>query len=217
MNHTEPFHFVTERRLVLLTGQKASNLKELLAILRDISGSSIFYHTHHRFLSHHWEKPVVYNDFALWAAEALQEFALAEQLSALDLLAYTSIRQVRDAIIAMITPLLPGLPARPRQCLPGNEFHFCRSRSFVMPTFIVAEDIEDFFSKLGRVSNVSLYFHFLEARLRLGRPTNDFSQWLIWRGAPELAAAVDRLDPYTRTLDELKQEMIDLGRSYGAH
>jgi Family of unknown function (DUF5752) len=217
MNHTEPFHFVTERRLVLLTGQKAANLKELLAILRDISGSSIFYHTHHRFLSHHWEKPVVYNDFALWAAEALQEFALAEQLSALDLLAYTSIRQVRDAIIAMITPLLPGLPARPRQCLPGNEFHFCRSRSFVMPTFIVAEDIEDFFSKLGRVSNVSLYFHFLEARLRLGRPTNDFSQWLIWRGAPELAAAVDRLDPYTRTLDELKEEIIDLGRSYGVH
>lgn len=216
MNHTEPFRFVTERRLVLLAGQKASNLPELLAILRDISGSSIFYHTHHRFLSHHWEKPVVYNDFALWAAEALQECALAERLSALDLLAYTSIRQVRDAIIAMITPFLPGPSAHSRQCLSGYEFHFCRSRSFVMPTFIVAEDIEDFFIRLRRVSNVSLYFHFLEARLRLGRPSNDFSQWLIWRGAPELATAIDRLDPYTRTLDELKEEIIDLGRSYGA-
>jgi hypothetical protein len=202
---------------VLLTGQKASNLPELSAILQDISGSSIFYHTHHRFLSHHWEKPVVYNDFALWAAEALQEFCLAEKLSALDLLAYTSVRQVRNVIIELIAPHLPNDAARPRQSLPGHEFHFCRSRSFVMPTSIVAEDIEDFFAKLNRVSNVSLYFHFLEARLRLGRPTNDFSQWLTWRGAPELAAAVDRLDPYTRTLDELKQEMIDLGRSYGAH
>lgn len=217
MDHTEPFHFVTERRLVLLTGQKAGNLPELLAMLRDISGSSIFYHTHHRFLSHHWQKPVVYNDFALWAAEALQEFALAEKLSALDLLTYTSIRQVRDAIIALTAPFVPEPSGNPRQCLPGHEFHFRRSKSFVMPTFIVAQDVEDFFAKLERVSNVSLYYHFLEARLRLGRPTNDFSQWLRWRGAPELADAVDRLDPYTRTLDELKEEIIDLGRNCGAH
>jgi hypothetical protein len=217
MDHTEPFHFVTERRLVLLTGLKAGNLVELLAILRGISGSSVFFHTHHRFLSHHWEKPVVYNDFARWTAEALQEFALAEKLSALDLLAYTSIRQVRDAIIALIAPFLPGPSGSPRQCLPGHEFHFRRSKSFVMPTFIVATDVEDFFAKLERVSNVSLYYHFLEARLRLDRPTNDFSQWLMWRGAPALAAAVDRLDPYTRTLDELKEEIIDLGRSCGVH
>jgi hypothetical protein len=217
MNHTEPFCFVTERRLVQLTGESAADLPGLLSILQNISGSSIFYHTHHRFLSHHWEKPVVYNDFALWAAEALQEFALAEKLAALDLLAYISIRQVRDAIIAQITPHLPAPSAQPRKCLPGHEFHFCRSKSFVMPTLIVAADPEDFFAKLGQVSNVSLYYHFLEARLRLGRPTNDFSQWLIWRGAPDLAAAIDRLDPYTRTLDELKQEIMDLGRDYGVH
>ena len=215
MNHTEPFRFVTERRLVQLTGQNARDLPELLSILHKISGSSIFYHTHHRFLSHHWEKPVVYNDFALWAADALQEFALAEKLAAVDLLAYISIRQVREAIIAQITSHLPVFQAR--RCLPGHEFHFCRSKSFVMPTQIVAEDPGDFFAKLAHVSNVSLYYHFLEARLRLGRPTNDFSQWLIWRGAPDLAAAIDRLDPYTRTLDELKQEIMELGRSYGVH
>jgi len=217
MNHTEPFRFVTERRLVLLTGQQARSLPELLWILRDISGSSIFYHTHHGFLSHHWEKPVVYNDFALWVGEALQELALAEELAALDLLAYTSIRQVRESIISRIEPHLPNPSVRPRQCLRGHEFHFCRSMSFVMPTLLVAEDIGDFFVKLGHVSNVSLYYHFLEARLRLGRPTNDFSQWLAWRGTPELAAAIDRLDPYTRTLDELRAEIIDLGRSHGFH
>ena len=46
MPHSEPFVFNTERRLVVLTGQKARNLPELLAILKRISGSSIFYHTH---------------------------------------------------------------------------------------------------------------------------------------------------------------------------
>ena len=41
MNHTEPFVFYTERRLVALTGQRASNLNQLLGNLRDVPGSSI--------------------------------------------------------------------------------------------------------------------------------------------------------------------------------
>jgi len=48
---------------------------------------------------------------------------------------------------------------------------------------------------------VSLYVHFLEAPVRLERRTNDFSQWLQWRGEVALADEVDRLDPYVVTLD----------------
>jgi Family of unknown function (DUF5752) len=70
MNPVGPFHFYTERRLVQLTGIKASNLAELLTDLKDVSGSSIFYHTQHRFLSHQFQKPFVYNDFAVWASAA---------------------------------------------------------------------------------------------------------------------------------------------------
>lgn len=217
MNHTEPFHFYTERRLVELTGRTARTLPELLSVLRDISGSCVFYHTHHLFLSHHFEKPVVYSDFADWTSEALQEDALAERLGAIDLMAFTSIRQLRDAIIALIEEHLNSASGRARECPPGDEFHFCKSKSFILPTGIVAHDVPEFFAKLPGITNVSLYFHFLEARLRLERQTNDFSQWLRGRGEGNLADAIDRLDPYIVTLDELKNQIVALERNHGVN
>jgi hypothetical protein len=212
---TEPFLFYTERRLVELTGLRARSLTELAAILRQVSGSSIFYHTHHLFLSHHFEKPVVYNEFALWAGEALQEQALAEKLAAVDLREFTSLRQLRQAILAIVEQHLRQPGGEQRIAPPGDEFHFCKSKSFVMPTGMVAHDVREFFALLPQVTNISFYFHFLEARLRLERPTNDFSQWLSWRGEIALAAAIDALDPYTRTLDELKADLLALGRRRG--
>jgi hypothetical protein len=217
MNHREPFRFFTERRLVELTGLKASNLLELSSILREVPGASIFYHTHHAFLSHHFEKPVVYSDFAVWVGEALQEDALAERLAAIDLLTFTTIRELREAILALIEEHLQNTGRRARECPPDDEFHFCKSKSFIMSTGVVAREVPEFFDKLPGITNISLYFHFLEARLRLGRPTNDFSHWLLGRGLPELAHAINALDPYSLTLDELKQEIIALGREYGGH
>lgn len=217
MNHSEPFHFHTERRLVQLTGLKARTLAELASLLHEVPGSSIFYHTHHLFLSHHFEKPVVYNQFATWVGEALQEEALAERLAAVDLLAFTSVRQVREAIVELVETHLRANGGRYRECPPGAEFHFCNSKSFIMATGLVARDVPDFFAKLPRITNICLFFHFLEARLRLERPTNDFSQWLSWRGEEELAQAINSLDPYSRTLDELKADIVALGAKYGVH
>jgi hypothetical protein len=215
MNPTEPFVFYTERRLVALTGLRASNLDQLLGNLHDVPGSSIFYHTHHMYLSHHFETPTFSNDFALWASEALQEDALGEKLAAIDLLSFTSIRDLREAIIATVEGNVGENGRRRRECPPGDEFHFCRSKSFIMRTGLVARDPKEFFDVLPQVTNVSLFFHFFEARLRLGRPTNDFSQWLAWRGEELLANSINALDPYSMTLDEFKEHIIALGRGRG--
>jgi len=215
MNQAQPFRFFTERRLVELTGLKARNLPELATILQTIPGSAVFYHTHHEFLSHHFEKPVVYNDFAVWVSEALQEDRLGEKLAAVDLLAFTTIRELRENLLALVAAHLKECKGKPRECPPGDEFYFCKSKSFIMPTGIVAQDPADFFAKLTGITTISLYFHFLEARLRLGRPTNDFSQWLLSRGQAQLATAINRLDPYTRTLPELKADLIKLGSKFG--
>ena len=215
MNDSAPFVFYTERRLVLLTGRKASNLPQLLGHLQEVSGASIFYHTHHQFLSHHFEKPVFYNDFANWAGRAVQEQRLAEKLTAVDLLAFSSIRQLREAIIAAISAFLSENGRSTRDCPPADEFHFCESQSFMMPTGIVAQDVPDFFVKVGRVTNVSLFFHFFEGRLRRERATNDFSQWLRYRSQERLADDIDHLDPYIMTLDELRDEIIRLGGEHG--
>ena len=216
MNHAQPFRFSTERRLIVLTGLSARNLRELAAGLKTISGSSIFYHTHHQYLAHHFQSPVVYNDFASWVFQALQEDALGEKLAAVDLLAFTTVRKLREAILKLIEARLQE-DGNLRECPAGNEFHFCKSKSFVMPTGIVAHNPVEFFVKLPAITNGSLYFHFFEARLRLGHTTNDFSNWLKSQGQPKLATAINQLDPYSRTLDELKEEILELGFKYGAH
>jgi hypothetical protein len=221
MGNQEPFVFQTERRLVMLTGRKARNLAELLDHIRQVSGSSIFYHTHQKYLSHHFETPVFHNDFASWVSLALLEEPLSEKLVAIDLLAFSSIRQLREAISATIEEYLTEIGGRLQECLPGQEFHFCESKSFIMPSGLVAQDVPDFFAKLPKVANTSLYFHFFEARLRLEKPTNDFSSWLHYCGAEELAEAIDKLNPYRMTMEELRDEIVRLGNSerlkHGCH
>jgi hypothetical protein len=210
---TKPFVFQTERRLVMLTGRSARNLAEMLDHIRHVTGSSVFYHTHHQYLSHHFEKPVFHNDFANWVSTALLEETLSEKLVAIDLLAFSSIRQLREAIIKTVEAYLDDIGGRLRDCLPGDEFHFSECKSFIMPSGIVAYDIPDFFAKLPLVTNSSLYFHFFEARLRLEQQTNDFSAWLCYRGDEKLAQAIDRLNPYLMTMEELREEIIKLGDS----
>ena len=208
MPHIEPFVFQTERRLVVLTGKRARNLNEMIKNIRQVSGSSIFYHTHHQYLSHHFEKPVFHNDFAIWVSSALLEEPLSEKLTAIDLLAFGSIRQLREAILDTMENYLKEIGGRLRDCLPGDEFHFCESKSFIMPSGLIAKDIPDFFTVLPIVTNTSLFFHFFEARLRLERPTNDFSAWFGYCGA-------EKLNPYLMTMEELKEEILKLGVSEG--
>lgn len=215
MAGTEPFRFYTEHRLIQLLGLRASNLTELHRLLHDVPGACIFYHTHHLFLAHHFEKPVVYNDFANWVDEALREEALGERLAAIDLLRYTTIRGLREDIIAVIDQHMQAPGWTDRRCPPGDEFYFAKSRSFPMPLGLEAHDPEQFFRTIPNLTPASLYFHFLEARLRLGRQINDFSAWMEAHGRDDLAAAIDRLDPYSLTLQELRDEIAEIGHRYG--
>jgi hypothetical protein len=209
-----PFVFHTETRLVVLTGHKASNLRELLCHLQQVSGSCVFYHTHVAYLTQHFERPRFYNEFANWVSHALQEERLAERLAAIDLLAITSVRDLRDAIAATIQKHVDADTKPQRRCPAGDEFHFCEAKSFIMPTGQVAQDVSQFFQTIEQVSNTCLHFHFFEARLRLERPTNDFSLWLGGLGETRLARRIDRLNPYAMTLDGLKHEIVKVGRRY---
>ena len=211
VNTVEPFAFHTERHLVVLTGRRAKNLAELQEHLHKVSGASIFYHTHYLFLTHNFGKPRFHNEFARWASQALQEEGLEERLTAIDLLAMTSIRDLREAIIATVEKYL-GDGKRLRECPPGDEFHFCEAKSFVTATGLVAHDARELFEMVGQSTDASLYFHFFQARLRLERPTNDFSMWLRNCGETRLAQAIDRLNPYDATLGELREQIVKIGR-----
>lgn len=203
-----PFVFCTERRLVRLTGRKARTLPELLAHIREVGGASIFYHTHHQYLTHHFERPIFYNDFAMWTATALLEPSLAERLAAIDMLELKSIRDLRDATVRTIEGHIDGARGRPRSAPYDRAFHFCQSQSFVMPINRIARNIREFAEILPGLTATSIFYHFFEAHLRLGRRSNDFSEWLAGEGHHPLAEKIAALNPYLLTMEHLKRRII---------
>ena len=207
---TAPFRFYTRLQMTELTGRRASNLQELTDTLRGVSGSSIYHHTH-RFLQQHQSlSPEPPNDFAYWIAGELGEEALAERLYSLDIMRFDSIRALREAIVATIEGYVRTNPlASLKFAAEGGEFHFLKSVSFIMPTRYEARDLREFADILSRITVDSIYYHVFESRLRLEKGKNDFSKWFEdCLGDRELAALVERLDPYTQTLEDLRRNLL---------
>jgi hypothetical protein len=124
---------------------------------------------------------------------------------------FRSLNLLRNRIVTMIDAYLEQRREL-RTAPPGEEFYFRESVSFIMPTGLVAYDLSEFADSVERIGFGSLAFHFFDARLRLERGENDFSEWLRARGEDALAAAIARLDPYTHTMDGLRKEVVRLVR-----
>jgi hypothetical protein len=93
----------------------------------------------------------------------------------------------------------------------GEEFYFIKSVSFILPTNYIVYDLREFAGVLKKITIDSIYFHIFEARLRLEKPTNDFSYWIENSlGDKELADEISGFDPYTRTLEDLRNKLIQI-------
>lgn len=205
------FRFFTERRLVEATGLRALTVRELVTHLKKVGGASIFYHTHASYLEHHFVRQRFYNDFATWISGSIQEHKLAEQVAGIDMMDYTTIRDLRNAIVRTIQNHLDERKGeRARKAPAGEEFHFCKAKSFVFPTGLEARSVPEFFECLRQISPLSLYYHVFESRLRLQRTTSDFAVWLTDMGAKDIADKINRLDPYALNLEELRERIISL-------
>lgn len=210
-----PFQFCTSLVLEEATGLRASTLPQLLSLLREVPESCIYHHTHYFLLAHQYLTLAPTNDFAYWVMEVLGEEALGERLAAIDIMSFNSLRQLREALVAMIEEYLQqAAVAKLRFVGEGEEFFFTKSMLLIMPTPHQASTLAEFAQALERVSLHTLYFHMFDARLRLGRPTNDFARWLGEQlGLRELAQQVERLDPYSQTLEELRGSLLALIRT----
>lgn len=205
-----PFRFSSSLNLSLLTNRRACDLAELLGHLRAVPGSVIYYHTHHFLAQHQYLSPEPPNDFAYWVTNVLQEDILGEQLAAIDLVQFRTIRELRERIITVIERYLEA--SRQLRTAPaGEEFHFRESVTFIVPTAHVAHTLREFGDCMEQIGFGALVFHFFDARLRLERGANDFSEWLASvLGEQALAERIAHLDPYTYTLDGLRKEVIRL-------
>lgn len=208
----EPFKFCTRLHLSELTGLRATTLNQLLALIKEVPGSCIYHHTHRFLQQHQYLSPEPPNDFSYWVMEVLGEGELGEKLVSIDTMQYSTIRDLREKISLTIEDYLRDSPfAKLKFARPGEEFHFIKSVSFILPTNYIAYDLKEFIEVLKKITLDSIYFHIFEARLRFEKPTNDFSYWIESSlGDKELAGKISSFDPYTRTLEDLRNTIIQI-------
>jgi hypothetical protein len=206
----EPFKFCTRLHLSELTGLRATTLGQLLALIKEVPGSCVYHHTHRFLQQHQYLSPEPPNDFAYWVTDILGEDELGEKLASIDTMQYPTIRSLRDKIAQTIEQYLNDSSfAKLKFARSGEEFHFIKSVSFILPTNYIVYDLKEFAGVLKKITIDSIYFHIFEARLRLEKPTNDFSFWIENSlGDKELADDISGFDPYTRTLEDLRKTLI---------
>lgn len=208
----EPFRFYTRLHLTELTGLKAANLEQLVELIKNVPGSSIYHHTHRFLQQHQYLSPEPPNDFAYWVAEILGDDNLGERLASIDTIQFTTIRSLREKIALTIEDYIKDNPSVKNKFADINEeFHFVKSISFVFPTNYYAYNLKEFAHILKKITIDSIYFHIFEARLRLEKGVNDFSNWVENSiGDRKLAEKISKLDPYAYTLEALRKTLIEI-------
>src|SRR5262245_39762865 len=199
-----PFYFNSAAHLLRISRDKAMNLQELLEALRTCSDACIFQHTFQTLEEHHFIREGFSNDFSHWAFSACNEVELAERLAALDVREFTSIAALRERLINIIDAYLQRNPrAATRDAM--EPFSLMGADVVVVPSPYVASNLEEFADGLRKVSIHGIYYHFIDARLRLKLDTNDFSVWLEEElGLTQAAERLNRIDIYTSTLEGVR-------------
>lgn len=203
-----PFYFNSAEHLLRLEPARAGNLRELHAAIASCSEDSVFQHTFRTLQEHHFIREGYSNDFAQWAYFACNEPALAEQLSAVDVREFTSIRSLRERLLETLADYLKR-NSDVRERTAREPFYFCSSSAMIVPTPFVARNLTEFAKALERINVHCLHYHFIEARLRLQLKSNDFSLWLQQQmGLNQAADLINRIDIYTTTLQGVRHRIL---------
>ena len=172
-----PFWFRECFLIPMPIGRKAINLRELLQAIREADEPVLYYHLLQSRLIQSTPAVEYPNDFAVWAASALQDSRLAEKLSSFDPFEYETLAEVRQAMVDIMEEYLWDLPNVP-WARPGLEFHFCEASTVVMRSEISASSLKEFCQALQKVGLDSIYYHFFESRWRLEpQDTEDSKKW----------------------------------------
>jgi len=205
-----PFTFVACLELHEFLGVRAENERQLADLIDDVSLDSIYYHTHAFLLRHKFMAGAYPNDFATWVAVQVRDRVLGERLAMVDPAAFPNLQALREELVWVIDDHLRGLALVPGIIL-GEPFEFIQSRIVEIPTGITVRSLQELRDALLDVDASAIYFHLVEARLRLGRGQNDFAAWLgQGLGLAELAAKVRAVDPYTGSIERARTRLIQL-------
>lgn len=201
----KPFEFKQSVIVHKSTGKSARDLRELRDMIALVSDESIFHHTYQYFLKGHILEYT--SDFSQWIGENLEEAALSELLSNIDPYGFRNVSDLREEILNVIDRYLESFP-EPRETIPGGEFYFVETISLIFPIGVKVKNLAEFLIAIKYIDNASIYYHFYEARTRLGSGVDDFSKWFEESlGKKELAENVRSIDPFMHNIDGIRQHL----------
>jgi len=205
-----PFEVMDCSLLIRMSGlPPAYNLRELRDRIAACSADVLYHHFCETPLSPSFEYPDHRNDFAVWASRRLSDKVLAERLGAVDPYACPSIEGLRETVLDVIDERLSEVTMNP-WARPGHERYFMEATPLVFDSGERVRALHELPDAIGRMSNGSIYFHFVEAQRRQPVGMDDFSHWIGGFGEAGAAAveALRRIDFYFYTLRELRGELV---------
>jgi len=206
----KPFAVKDCALLVRMSGlPPAINLRELRERVVACSENVLFHHFCEPLLRPAFDHPDYRNDFAVWAKWYLSDRVLAERLGILDPYTVKSLEELRAITLDIIDERLSEVVAIP-SAAPGDEFYFLEATTVVLDTGERVNSPKELGAAIRKMTNGSIFFHFLEARRRVPVGMDDFSAWL--KGEEKKNAKYIRtlgsIDFYFHSLSNLKEEII---------
>jgi hypothetical protein len=202
------FEFKQCVSIIKSTGKKAKTLRELRDLISLVSDDSISHHAYQYFLKEHIHEYT--NDYAHWAGESLEERALSEHLSNIDPYDFKKTDDLRFELLKVIDEYIKNFP-EPREAMPGDEFYFNETITLTFPVGIKVQNLAEFLLAIKYLDDGSIYYHFYEARVRLGRGVDDFSAWIedVLR-KKELAEKIRAIDPFMHGINGIREHIVEV-------
>ncbi|MGB7972220.1 MAG: DUF5752 family protein [Candidatus Deferrimicrobiaceae bacterium] len=196
--------------LVRMSGlPPAINLRELRERVAACSENVLFHHFCESLLRPAFDHPDYRNDFAVWAKWYLSDRVLAERLGILDPYTVKSLEELRAITLDIFDERLSEVVAIP-SAAPGDEFYFLEATTVTFDTGERVNSPKELGPAIRKMTNGSIFFHFLEARRRAPVGMDDFSAWL--KGEEKKNAkcirTLESIDFYFHSLSNLKEEII---------
>lgn len=197
--------------ITLATGVRVQNLREFREGLKKVPAGSIVHHFWGRLLQPVFDEPEYNNDFASWAYRGLHDKPLAERLSMVLPTDFEDPESLRQELLEVVEQRLDESEMVPWS-MADQQFEFLRSQIVVFDTGLRFDRPADIVSYLPSLPTGSVYYHFIDARMRTAGRCDDFSAWLEGFDDP-FAALGERLrglDPYFSSLKEIRQMVTDV-------
>lgn len=169
----------------------ALNLRELRDRIAVCNPNVLYHHFYETTHLPFFDNPDYRNDFAIWVKLYLGDRVLSERLGIIDPYEFESVEDLRSMTLELLDERLSDMPTV--MSVPqGSEFFFMEATTIVFDTGEVIDRPRQLPEAISRMSNGSVYYHFLEARRRQPLKVDDFTAWLLQEE--------DRWEPYIRRL-----------------